>query len=66
MPDAVAMVTKPQIDIFLTDMAHDLVIEVADNGLGIAKEHEDRILEQGFSTKEGEHRGFGLALVGFT
>ncbi|KMK78009.1 ATP-binding protein [Alkalihalobacillus pseudalcaliphilus] len=61
--DAVAMVTKPQIDIFLTDMAHDLVIEVADNGLGIAKEHEDRILEQGFSTKEGEHRGFGLALV---
>ncbi|WP_227995028.1 sensor histidine kinase [Oceanobacillus sp. CFH 90083] len=61
--DAVALSEKPRIDIFLTDMGKDLVIEVADNGEGIQPDDYDRIMEQGFTTKEGVHRGFGLALV---
>jgi signal transduction histidine kinase len=36
-----------------------LRIEVADNGVGIAPEHQQRIFTQGFTTKKNGH-GFGL------
>ncbi|KGA97532.1 histidine kinase [Alkalihalobacillus alcalophilus ATCC 27647 = CGMCC 1.3604] len=61
--DAVSEVVEPKVEIFLTDIGHDLIIEVADNGAGITLENIDKVLEQGFTTKEGSHRGFGLALV---
>ncbi|TDL31998.1 sensor histidine kinase [Jeotgalibacillus sp. S-D1] len=61
--DAVMKQREPEVDIFLTDVADDLIIEVADNGSGITEEDAARIYEQGFSTKEGKDRGFGLALV---
>lgn len=61
--DAVACKKKPDVDIFLMDAADDLIIEVADNGIGISSDDLHLIFEQGFTTKEGENRGFGLALV---
>jgi two-component system sensor kinase FixL len=36
-----------------------LLIEVADNGVGISPEHLPRIFNQGFTTKKDGH-GFGL------
>jgi two-component system CitB family sensor kinase len=52
-----------QIEIFLTDLGKDLIIEIEDNGLGIPAELSDHIFNVGFSTKDGERRGFGLPLV---
>ncbi|MDY0394453.1 ATP-binding protein [Virgibacillus halophilus] len=40
-----------------------MLVEVSDSGSGIAEEHLHQIFQQGFSTKQGEHRGTGLALV---
>ncbi|MDQ0063325.1 ATP-binding protein [Paenibacillus harenae] len=49
---------------FLSDAGDDLLIEIEDNGVGIADETADRLYEVGFSTKqEGGNRGFGLAIV---
>ncbi|BAC15207.1 two-component sensor histidine kinase [Oceanobacillus iheyensis HTE831] len=61
--DAVVNTDNPKIDIFLTDMGNDLVIEVADNGTGISPADYDNIMKQGYSTKDGQNRGYGLALV---
>ncbi|CAG9622767.1 ATP-binding protein [Sutcliffiella rhizosphaerae] len=61
--DAVLGKPNPEVDIFLTDVADDLIIEVADNGSGISPTDLEQIYEQGFTTKEGKQRGFGLALV---
>lgn len=61
--EAVVQTKDPKIDIFLTDAGNDLVIEVADNGVGIPTEDYKRIMQQGFSTKKGKKRGFGLSLV---
>ncbi len=47
----------------ITDLGHDLIIEIEDNGPGIPFEKEQEIFKKGFSTKDGTHRGFGLALV---
>ncbi|MED4878240.1 sensor histidine kinase [Anoxybacillus geothermalis] len=38
-------------------------LSVEDNGQGIAREHLDRIFEEGFSTKGSDGRGIGLYLV---
>lgn len=47
------------------DMVYDneiLNIGISDNGIGIDKEHMDKIFKRGFSTK-GKNRGLGLSLV---
>ncbi|ULL15314.1 sensor histidine kinase [Paenibacillus sp. H1-7] len=49
--------------LFLTDLGEDLIIECEDTGVGIPEEARNAVFEKGFSTKEGEHRGIGLALV---
>ncbi|KIL35948.1 histidine kinase [Cohnella kolymensis] len=51
------------VNILLTDLGQDLIVEIEDNGPGIPAEWWDRIFEVGFSTKNGEKRGLGLALV---
>ena len=48
---------------FFTDLGEQLLIEVEDNGPGVAAEHVEAIFTEGFSTKPGKHRGIGLALV---
>ncbi|UUZ93690.1 sensor histidine kinase [Paenibacillus sp. P25] len=51
------------VKLFLTDLGEDLIIECEDNGVGIPDELGSVIFEKGVSTKKGEHRGIGLALV---
>lgn len=51
------------ISIFFTDIGHEILFEIEDNGPGITDEIADRIFQKGFTTKQGSHRGFGLALV---
>jgi two-component system, CitB family, sensor kinase len=52
-----------QVRLFFTDLGEQLLIEVEDNGPGVAAEHVEAIFDEGFSTKPGKHRGIGLALV---
>lgn len=52
-----------KIQIFFTDIGNDFIFEIEDSGAGIPKAYEDRLFEQGFTSKEGAHRGFGLALT---
>lgn len=54
---------SPHVFVSFTDYGHDLIFEIEDNGLGIPAGCEEAIFEQGYSTKKGKHRGFGLALV---
>lgn len=61
--DAVISVEQPRVDLFMTDVADELIIEVADNGPGIDQSIMSRLFEQGVSTKNGGDRGYGLALV---
>ncbi|WP_068776233.1 sensor histidine kinase [Paenibacillus sp. FJAT-26967] len=51
------------VGLFMTDLGEDLIIECEDNGPGIMKDQGHRIFENGFTTKEGQSRGIGLALV---
>lgn len=48
---------------YLSDTGDELLIEIEDNGAGIAEEAADRLFEVGFSTKGEGNRGFGLAIV---
>lgn len=52
-----------KVTFFAIDVGADLVIEVYDNGQGIPEHEIDKIFETGYSTKRGEDRGFGLAIV---
>ncbi|WP_245807689.1 ATP-binding protein [Halobacillus massiliensis] len=45
------------------DVGEEIVFEVSDNGPGISEEQLPYIFDQGFSTKKGDHRGFGLPNV---
>ncbi|XGA80892.1 sensor histidine kinase [Halomonas sp. CH40] len=53
----------PKVRLFFTDLGEQLLIEVEDNGSGVAIEHAQTIFHEGFSTKTGKHSGIGLALV---
>ncbi|GAF13506.1 LOW QUALITY PROTEIN: sensor kinase CitA, DpiB [Bacillus sp. JCM 19045] len=61
--DAVSTVESPSVTVFMTDMADELVIEIADNGAGIDQTMVDQLFVQGVSTKEEVGRGYGLSLV---
>ncbi|KAB2336108.1 sensor histidine kinase [Cytobacillus depressus] len=61
--DAVKMKSTRTITIFFTDIGDDIIFEIEDSGEGIPEELSMKIFEQGFSLKEGNHRGFGLALT---
>lgn len=51
-----------KVAIFFTDIGEDCIFEIEDSGSGVAETDIPRIFEQGFSTKQGSHRGVGLAL----
>lgn len=51
------------VSILFTDIGEDVLVEVEDSGPGIAESDIPWIFEQGFSTKNGTHRGIGLALT---
>ncbi|WP_243388175.1 ATP-binding protein [Bacillus kexueae] len=52
-----------KVKLFMTDLGHDFIFEIEDNGRGISEEEFPRLFERGFSTKQGEDRGVGLYLV---
>ncbi|ARO16548.1 sensor kinase citA VC0791 [Bacillus cereus G9241] len=52
-----------KVRMFVTDIGEEIVIEVEDSGQGIHDEVITSIFYKGFSTKEGEKRGYGLAKV---
>ncbi|OZU88157.1 ATPase [Virgibacillus indicus] len=64
--EAVERVEERKIIFFATDLGEDIVFEIADSGTGIPENLMNRIFEQGFSTKETDGRGFGLAIVKHT
>lgn len=54
---------KRKVYLSLIDVGHDLVIEVEDSGVGVAKESIDKIFDTGFSTSSRQGKGIGLSLV---
>jgi two-component system CitB family sensor kinase/CitB family two-component system sensor histidine kinase CitS len=52
-----------KIQLFFTDIGNHIIFEIEDSGNGIPEEDISKIFEQGFTTKQGGHRGFGLALT---
>jgi len=58
----VSQQSKKEVSFFITDIGHDLIIEVMDNGPGISEEVLNQIFTKGFSTK-GTDRGYGLANI---
>lgn len=51
------------VSLNLTDLGHDVIIEVEDQGPGIPEGDRLRVFEKGISTKDGDHQGLGLHLV---
>ncbi|MFH5182600.1 ATP-binding protein [Paenibacillus sp. TAB 01] len=51
------------VKLFFTDLGEDLIVECEDTGIGIPEDTGAAVFAKGFSTKEGENRGIGLALV---
>jgi len=61
--DAVRETENGTVQFFSTDIGHDYIFEVADNGVGIGKKDIHRIFYRRFSTKDKTTRGYGLAMV---
>ncbi|WP_202593440.1 ATP-binding protein [Tolumonas lignilytica] len=55
--------SSKQISLLISDRSNELVIEVADNGTGIAPEMVDRIFERGVTTKTESGHGYGMYLI---
>jgi len=54
----------PEIQIYLSDRSHHIILEIQDSGAGVPNDITDRILEFGVSSKEDdEQNGIGLYLV---
>ena len=52
-----------RVRVFFTDLGDQVLIEVEDSGLGLQPDELAVITQQGYSTKEGDHQGIGLALI---
>lgn len=63
--DALAAMEAEHKEVYVSIEQNDelLSIAVEDNGCGMSKETMDRMLERGYSTKDGENRGMGLYLL---
>lgn len=51
------------VKVSFTDIGSEIIFDIEDNGNGIPEEWQDLIFNQGFTTKEGENHGLGLAIV---
>lgn len=58
-----AVNNNPQVEVFITDIGKDIVMEIDDNGPGIQPADEAHIFDHGFSTKHKNGHGNGLYLV---
>lgn len=54
---------EPIISLFITDLGKEIIIEIDDNGPGIQLADEERIYQDGFSTKGIKGHGTGLYIV---
>ncbi|MCG7211554.1 ATP-binding protein [Paenibacillus mucilaginosus] len=54
---------EPLVRLSFTDLGHDIVFDIEDNGPGIPPEREADVFVSGYSTKPGGNRGLGLAIV---
>lgn len=52
-----------KIALYFTDIGNDIIFEIDDAGEGVPDQYITSVFQQGFTTKEGEHGGFGLALT---
>ena len=52
-----------KIAISFTDIGNDIIFEIDDAGEGVPDQYVNLIFEQRFTSKNGEHGGFGLALT---
>ncbi|MBB6054526.1 ATP-binding protein [Tolumonas osonensis] len=55
--------SSKKITLLLTDAGDELVIEVADNGTGIAPAVADTLFERGVTTKKEDGHGYGMYLI---
>ncbi|MGO4179988.1 ATP-binding protein [Paenibacillus sp. TAF43_2] len=51
------------VKVFLSDVGKAFTIIIEDNGSGIKEDVAERLFELGFSTKNEDHRGYGLVIV---
>ncbi|QBP42725.1 ATP-binding protein [Paenisporosarcina antarctica] len=61
--EAVAQCVEKKVVFFAVDYGEEIVLEIVDSGMGISKEDIDLIFDQGYTTKSGSGRGFGLSNV---
>ena len=54
---------QKQIQIFVTDIGHDIIFDIEDSGEGIKEDLALKVFEKGFSTKGELHSGYGLYFV---
>jgi two-component system CitB family sensor kinase len=52
-----------QVECYISDTGKEILFEVEDSGNGIEETLREQIFQKGFSTKQGENRGIGLAKV---
>jgi two-component system CitB family sensor kinase len=52
-----------EVYLSMTDLGHDLIFEIEDQGPGVAEAEQQRIFEKGVSTKAESGHGIGLHLV---
>ncbi|UHA75089.1 ATP-binding protein [Paenibacillus sp. 481] len=55
--------TQGIVRVSFTDLGADIVFDIEDNGTGIKVQDEQYLFIDGYTTKKGENRGLGLALV---
>ena len=61
---AVAGPGRPKtVQLNMTDLGHDLIIEVEDSGAGVAPHEVEHIFKRGVTSKNGDGHGVGLHLV---
>lgn len=51
------------VSVSFTDIGRELIFDIEDNGPGIFPEEEEQIFTEGFTTKDGDNHGIGLAIV---
>ncbi|WP_050183095.1 ATP-binding protein [Domibacillus robiginosus] len=51
------------VSVSFTDIGRELIFDIEDNGPGISPEEEEQIFTEGFTTKDGDNHGIGLAIV---
>jgi two-component system, CitB family, cit operon sensor histidine kinase CitA len=55
--------SNKRISLLISDQTNELVIEVADNGTGIAPDIVEKVFERGVTTKEEHGHGYGMYLI---